>query len=127
MAELDRSILRHYNISTSYPTEWPAEKDQSDASDDESLLPRGPPPSSSRLMPPKDNNLFSRSKTKRYSVLERNVRQRRIQDPKFEVSGNGERKATQRDEPDPLGSADSTVRLLRQRGLPVDEDAQLRK
>jgi exocyst complex component 2 len=125
MAELDRSVLRHYNLSTSYPTEWPAEKDHSDASDDESPLPR--PPNSSRPVPPKDKVPFSRSKSKRYSVLERNTRQRRIRGPELGVGGSGDRNAVQKDEPDPLGSPDSVVRILRQRGLPVDEDAQLRK
>ncbi|KAH0552867.1 hypothetical protein GP486_006933 [Trichoglossum hirsutum] len=125
MAELDRSVLRHYNLSTSCPTEWPTEKDHSDASDDESPLPR-PSPGSSRPINPKDKALFDRSKTKRYSVLERNTRQRRFQEPELGVGGSGDRSAVQGDEPDPLGAPDSVVRILRQRGLPVDEDAQLR-
>ena len=119
MAELDRSILQHYNLSTSSPTTWPIEKDHSDASDDEV------PPSSSRPTQPKGQPLFSRSKSKRYSVLERNARQKRMQNPGLDVISDGDE--YQKDEPDPLGSSDSVIHILRQRGVPVNKDAQLRR
>ncbi|KAI9764085.1 MAG: hypothetical protein M1840_008889 [Geoglossum simile] len=118
MAELDRSILKHYNLSTSSPTTWPAEKDHSDASDDDAL------PSSSRPTQPKVQPSFSRSKSKRYSVLERNARQKRMQNPGLGPNGGGDE--YQKDEPDPLGSSDSVIHILRQRGIPVNKDAQLR-
>ena len=127
MAELDSSVLRHYNLSTSFPTTWPAEKDHSDASDDEAPQTKSPP-GSSRPAQPKNQPLFSRSKSKRYSVLERNVRRERMQNPRLDVIRDGdERVLAQNDELDPLGSPDSVIRILRQRGVPVDKNAQLRR
>ena len=35
MAELDRTVLEFYQISNPYPVEWPADKGNSDASDDD--------------------------------------------------------------------------------------------
>ncbi|KAI9774499.1 MAG: hypothetical protein M1839_001687 [Geoglossum umbratile] len=123
MAELDRSVLRHYNLSTSSPTTWPAEKDHSDASDDETPQIKALP-GSSRPVQPKGQPLFSRSKSKRYSVLERTTHRGRMQNPGLDaISDEDER---QKDEPDPLGSSDSVIRILRQRGVPIDKDAQLR-
>jgi exocyst complex component 2 len=103
MADYERTVLDHYQLSTAYPVEWPAEKDMSDSSDEDDKK-------SNR------NGMIRRSKS-RYSALERAASDRR--------SGDGVENLVQRDEPDPLGSTDSVVRILRQLGLPVQEDTKL--
>ncbi|KAI9709035.1 MAG: hypothetical protein M1812_007791 [Candelaria pacifica] len=114
MADYERTILNHYNITTPFPSEWPAEKDLSDASDDDITT------------KPKPNSPFRRSKS-RYSALDRNVSGgRRSLVPGSQKTREGADNLVQQDEPDPLGSKDSVVRILRQRGLPVDDDTRLR-
>ncbi|EHK97359.1 putative Exocyst complex component SEC5 [Glarea lozoyensis 74030] len=46
--------------------------------------------------------------------------------PGSQKSNNGVENLVQRDEPDPLGSTESVVRILRQLGLPVQDDTGLR-
>ncbi|KAK2630451.1 hypothetical protein QTJ16_001271 [Diplocarpon rosae] len=111
MADYERTVLEHYQLSTAYPVEWPAEKDNSDFSDEEET---GPAP-----------NGIRRSKS-RYSALERAANDRRSILPGSQRGDNGVENLVQRDEPDPLGSTDSVVRILRQLGLPVQEDPRLR-
>ena len=106
MADIERTLLNHYNLKTLYPTQWPAEKDESDASDEE--LPR---------------SNVRRSKS-RYSVLERGASYRRSV-PGAQKTSEGRENLVQKDEPDPLGASPSVVQVLRQRGLPVDEDLKL--
>ena len=44
----------------------------------------------------------------------------------FKSNDDGLENLVQRDEPDPLGSTQSVVRILRQQGLPIQEDTRLR-
>lgn len=112
MADYERTVLDHYQLSTAYPVEWPAEKDMSDASDEEEKK-------SHR------NGMIRRSKS-RYSALERAASDRRSILPGSQRSGDGVENLVQRDEPDPLGSTESVVRILKNLGLPVQEDTRLR-
>jgi exocyst complex component 2 len=111
MADYERTVLDHYQLSTAYPVEWPAEKDMSDSSDEDDKK-------SNR------NGMIRRSKS-RYSALERAASDRRSLLPGSQRTGDGVENLVQRDEPDPLGSTDSVVRILRQLGLPVQEDTKL--
>ena len=113
MTDYDRIILNHYNIANPFPTEWPTEKDDSSASETE--------------RPTKPTTQFSHRKSKsRYTILERNGSDRRSLVPGSEKGRDGVETLVQRDEADPLGAADSVVRVLRQKGLPVEEDQRLR-
>jgi len=114
MTDYERTVLDHYQLSTAYPTEWPAEKDTSDASDDEGVAPK-----------PSSNGIRNRRKSK-YFALERVASDRRSVVPGSQKSGDGVETLVQRDEPDPLGTTESVVRILRQLGLPVQEDTSLR-
>ena len=106
------TILNHYNLTTLYPTAWPAEKDESDASDEEITERR--------------KTDLRRSKS-RYSALERSGSDRRSLVPGSQRIGNGVENLVQKDEADPLGGTDSVVRVLREKGLPVEEDSRLRE
>ncbi|KAI9746216.1 MAG: hypothetical protein M1818_000897 [Claussenomyces sp. TS43310] len=103
--------LEHYQLASEFPAEWPIEKDQSDASDEEDLkeLPNG----------------MRRSKS-RYSALERASSGRKSLVPGSQKSGGGIENLVQKDEPDPLGTAGSVVAILKQQGLPVQDDIHLR-
>lgn len=105
----EHAILNHYNLTTPYPTTWPVEKDDSDASDD--------------AFPVKPS--IRRSKS-RYSALERSGSDRRSLVPGSEKTGDGVENLVQKDEADPLGNADSVVRVLRQKGIAVEDDQRLR-
>lgn len=112
MTDYERTVLEHYQLSTAYPVEWPAEKDTSDASDEEEET------------KPSRNGMIRRSKS-RYSALERVASDRKSFLPGSQRGENGVDTMVQRDEPDPLGSTDSVVRILRQMGLPVQEDPRI--
>ena len=114
MADNTRTVLNHYNIASPFPTEWPPEKDESDASDTEK---------SSRAY---TNPLVRRSKS-RYSVLDRSGSDRRSLVPGSEKTRDGLENLVQKDEADPLGGSESVIRILRQKGLPVEEDQRLRE
>ncbi|KAI4255933.1 MAG: hypothetical protein LQ352_002318 [Teloschistes flavicans] len=109
----EHTLLNHYNITNLYPTAWPSEKDESDASEDEK-----PATTTAGLA-------HQRSKS-RYSALARSTSDRRSLVPGTERTGDGIENLVQKDEPDPLGGPDSVVRVLRQKGLPVEEDQRLR-
>jgi exocyst complex component 2 len=112
MTDYERSVLDHYQLSTPYPVEWPAEKDMSDSSEeDDEPTPTRPG--------------IKRSKS-RYAALQRAASDRRSLVPGSEKTGDGVENLVQRDEPDPLGTTDSVVRILRQLGLPVAENTRLR-
>ncbi len=106
-------VLNHYNITIPFPTEWPTEKDESDGSDDD--------------LPPKGvaKSLIRRSRS-RYSALERSGSDRRTLVPGSEKTGDGVENLVQKDEPDPLGGTDSVVRVLKHKGIPVEDDQRLR-
>ncbi|ORY62934.1 exocyst complex component Sec5-domain-containing protein [Pseudomassariella vexata] len=110
-ADLNRNVLEFYGLSTAYPTEWPTDKDNSDASDSEEEQ--------------KKQRKIQRRKS-RYQALERAVSNRASVVPGSEKSTNGVGNLVQKDEPDPLGSTDSVVRTLKQLGVPVQEDPRLR-
>lgn len=110
----EHTILNHYNLTNPYPTSWPAENDESDASDEE------------RPINSRSNAGIRRSKS-RYSALERSGSDRRSLVPGSQKLRDGQENLVQKDEPDPLGGTDSVVRVLRQRGLPVEEDQRLSK
>lgn len=111
MTDYERTVLEHYQLSTPYPLEWPAEKDLSDASDEESQ------PKATRK---------STVRKSRFSVLERASSSRKSYVPGAQKTGDGVENLVQKDEPDPLGSTMSVVRMLREAGLPVSEDTNLR-
>lgn len=115
MADYDRTILSHYHLANPYPTEWPAEKDQSDASDEDL-----PSPLKAQLNVP-----LRRSKSK-FSALERSSIGRRSLVPGSQKTRDGLENLVQTDEADPLGGYDSVVRVLRDRGLPVESELHLR-
>ena len=108
----EQVILNYYNLSNPYPTAWPAEKDDSDASDQETPL--------------QSKTGIRRSKS-RYSALERSGSDRKSLVPGAEKLKDGQENLVQKDEADPLGGRDSVVRVLRQKGLPVEEDTRLSK
>lgn len=108
----EATILNHYNLTTLYPIAWPAEKDESDASDEE--------------LPAHRKAGLRRSKS-RYSALERKGSDRRSLVPGSQRIGNGAENLVQKDEADPLGGTDSVVRVLREKGIPVEEDTRIRK
>jgi exocyst complex component 2 len=113
MTDYAQTVLDHYGLSTPYPLEWPAEKDDSEASEEEE-------PTTKRI------TKLRRSKS-RYSALERATSDRKSLVPGSQKTNNGVENLVQRDEPDPLGSSESVVRILRQMGLPVQDDIGLRK
>ena len=115
MADYEHIILSHYNLATPYPTEWPAAKDESDASDEDL-----PSPLKAQLNVP-----LRRSKSK-FSALERRGIGRRSLVPGSQKTQDGLENLVQKDEPDPLGKYDSVVSVLRSRGLPVDSDTHTR-
>lgn len=119
MTDYERSILEHYHLPTPYPVEWPAEKDTSDASDEDSEK-------DSKTVPLRGTK--GRRSGSRFSALEQvaNERSRRSLVPGSQKTGAGVENLVQRDEADPLGSTISVVRILAQLGLPIQDDATLR-
>ncbi|KAL1969374.1 hypothetical protein VTN77DRAFT_9567 [Rasamsonia byssochlamydoides] len=108
MAE-DLEVANHYNLPTAYPEEWPAELDESDESDNDAFAAAA-----------------AKRKSKRYSALERrNSSRKSLAAGAYRAGGPGDNTIL-KDEPDPLGTADSVVKILKQRGLPVDDDPRLR-
>ena len=108
----EQTLLNHYNLATPYPTAWPVEKDDSDSADE--------------VSPGKTSNKLTHRRSKsRYSALERSGSDRRSLVPGSEKIGDGVENLVQKDEADPLGNADSVVRILREKGIPVEEDQRL--
>jgi exocyst complex component 2 len=116
-SDYERTILEHYHLTTPNPQEWPADKDQSDSSDEDG---------DGSLKPAAASRLIMRRSKSRYSVLERAASDRRSLVPGSQKTGDGLENLVQRDEPDPLGSTQSVVRILRQQGLPIQDDTRLR-
>ncbi|KAI1383150.1 exocyst complex component Sec5-domain-containing protein [Hypoxylon trugodes] len=110
MADFDRNVLEFYQLSTPFPTEWPAEKDKSDDSDSE--------------LEQKKQKINRRKS--RYQALERAVSNRASIVQGSEKSANGVSNLVQKDEPDPLGTSESVVRSLGRLGVPVQDDVRLR-
>ncbi|TQN72919.1 Exocyst complex component SEC5 [Colletotrichum shisoi] len=112
-SEYERTILDFYQLPTPYPNEWPAEKNQSDASDDEGDV-------------TDEKKAKLQRRKSRYQALERAVSDRRSTIPGAQSEKGGVGNIVQRDEPDPLGTTDSVVRTLRQLGVPIQDDPRLR-
>ncbi|KAJ5676992.1 uncharacterized protein N7477_002625 [Penicillium maclennaniae] len=99
----DIDVASHYNLPEEFPEEWPAALDEPDRSDEEPV-----------------QQAKSRPRKSRYFALERtpsdwrsNLGSRR---------GREARENVQNDEPDPLGTGDSVLRILKQRGLRPEEE-----
>ena len=153
MADYERTLLTHYNLQTLQPYEWPAEKDDgSDSSDLDAddkkkynahSVTTEAHTGAAPFSPTKElssggfekGHLSRRSKS-RYSALERGIRSR-TSVPGSQKIGDGVENLVQQDEPDPLGLVGSSaggrgerergsvVQVLRQKGVPVDEDVRL--
>lgn len=115
MESVETQLLNKYNIPTLYPAAWPAEKDQSSDEEDDAPAPAPAPAPRAAVR---------RSKS-RYSVLESSGSFRRSR-PGVEKGKDGVENLVQKDEQDPLGTYPSVVQVLRQRGLPVEDDVKLR-
>ncbi|KAI0438297.1 exocyst complex component Sec5-domain-containing protein [Xylaria telfairii] len=113
MADLDRNVLDFYGISTLMPSTWPSEKN--DKTDD----------SDSDREQQQQKKRINRRKS-RYDALERAVNNRASIIAGSETSATGVSNLVQRDEPDPLGSSDSVVRVLKDLGVPIQDDTRLR-
>lgn len=123
--DLERSVLDFYQISTPYPQEWPAEKNHaSDASDDEEGA--GASSAADREAQRQRKAKMNRRKS-RYQALERVAANRTSM-----IAGGDKNSLLQRDEPDPLGTNDSVLAVLKKRGAissstaSLQEDARLR-
>jgi len=112
MDSVETQLLNKYNIPSLFPAQWPEEKDQS--SDSDSDAPSQQPPT---LQP------MRRSKS-RFSVLETGGSFSRKREG-VEKTKDGVDNLVQKDEQDPLGTFPSVVQILRQRGLPVEDDVKL--
>lgn len=112
MESMETRLLNKYNIPTLFPSTWPAEKDQ-DSEDD-----------SGEDRPPTEAAQLVRRSRSRFSVLESaGSYQRKL--PGAEKSRDGVENLVQKDEGDPLGTYPSVVQVLRQKGLPVEDDIRL--
>lgn len=100
----DPALLKHYRLNDPNPIAWadPIEEAQQQ----------------------RQRGGLHRQSTVRYSVLQEEqvsaALRGLIGDDLFEGG------SVPRDEPDPLGTTDSVVRVLRQRGLPVEDNVRLR-
>jgi exocyst complex component 2 len=103
MADFERSVLDFYQLSSPYPSEWPAEKDEEETGTD-------------------DASWSHNQRASRYQALATAVNERRSLGP----GSGGVNNVVQSDEPDPLGSSESVVRSLKNMGLPIQDDIRLR-
>ena len=109
MADYERTILEFYQLPTPYPTEWPAEKEEGEASDED------------------EGDIKLQRRKSRYQALERAVSRRGSAVPGSEGGAGGVGNLVSKDEPDPLGSSYSVVRTLKHLGLPLQDDLRLRR
>jgi exocyst complex component 2 len=101
MADLD--VASHYNLPDEFPDEWPAALDEADQ-------PEEPV-----------QRADSRPRKSRYIALERSPSDWRSNFGSRR--GKDGRENAQKDEPDPLGTGDSVLRILKQRGIPLEEES----
>ncbi|KAJ5832099.1 hypothetical protein N7474_000410 [Penicillium riverlandense] len=102
----DLDVASHYNLPSEYPEEWPAALNDDDDVEEEPAVQR--------------TKTKSRPRKSRYFALERTDSDLR----KSFGSRHGKeaaREKTKRDEPDPLGTSDSVLRILKQRGVPLED------
>ncbi|KAI5307159.1 NAD-dependent isocitrate dehydrogenase [Ascosphaera pollenicola] len=107
----ERAIREYYHLPSAFPEEWPAELDASDDSSDE----EGTQPAVG------DNRLQLDRRKSRYFALQGD---RRSALPGSDMVDDDNLLPT--DEPDPLGTSNSVVSILKRRGLPVDRDSRMR-
>jgi exocyst complex component 2 len=105
----ERTLLDFYHLPTLNPTEWPAENNSDDSQDEDGAKEK------------------IRRRKSRYQALERAVTNRKSVIPGSEKAGRALGGLVQKDEPDPLGTTDSVVRSLKQLGLPVQDNAAIRR
>lgn len=103
----DTEVLSYYNLTTLNPVEWPAEKDEDYASEDDLTLPDG------QLRP-------------KYASLERGPSLRESV-PGSQRGKDGVQNLVQKDEPDPLGTGSSVLQLLHRQGMRANDDSRIRK
>jgi exocyst complex component 2 len=103
MAE-DIDVANHYNLPSPYPEVWPAELD-GEGSENETFAEK------------------TAKRSSRYAALDRGGSRKSFTAGTYRLGGD---KVSLKDEPDPLGAADSVVRILKQRGVPVDDDQRVR-
>lgn len=105
---MEDKINNHYGIKNPFPDRWPDDL-HSDDSEPE-VLP----------------GLNKRKSKSRYSALNKSSTSRASFVPGAERSKNGVQNLVQSDELDPLGGPQTVIQVLRQRGLPVEDDFRLR-
>ncbi|KAI3116699.1 hypothetical protein CBS147333_323 [Penicillium roqueforti] len=105
MADLD--VASHYNLPSEFPEEWPASLD-ADYEPEEQPVQRAD----------------SRPRKSRYIALERSTSDWRSNFGSRR--GKEGRDNAREDEPDPLGTSDSVLRILKQRGVPLEEEGKSR-
>lgn len=99
----DLEVASHYNLPSEFPEEWPAALDEAEESDEEPIQRTGTKPRKSR-----------------YFALERTPSNWRSNFGSHR--GKDARDNVQNDEPDPLGTGDSVLRILKQRGLRLEDE-----
>lgn len=107
--DTERNVLNYYNLQSTNPLEWPKELDDTDDEDEDD-----------------QRKVTIRRSRSRYSALERAASDRRTLLPGSQQTRDGRANLVQKDEADPLGGSGSVVAMLRQRGLPVEQDTRLR-
>lgn len=122
---LESRLLNHYGITSLYPTEWPHRYDDDD--EDSSLDPSDDENELTKTKSHKSHQSMN-SKTSihnKYRNLDRHASHRSSLSA-TQKTATGAASIVQKDEPDALGTAPSVVAELKKRGIPVDEDVQLR-
>ena len=101
----DADIASYYNLPTAFPEEWPAElEEEEDHPEDEGLRRRG----------------------SRYVALERSGSERKTINLGSFKANTGRENLVKNDEPDPLGTRESVLKILKSRGLSVEDESRLR-
>lgn len=106
----DIDVASHYGIQNPFPDQWPAELDEGDVSETDDVA-TGAGPKLNR-------------RSTRYSALA-GINSRNLRTGSIRAGASGDNVSV-KDEPDPLGSSDSVMYILKQKRIPVDEDPRLR-
>ncbi|KAI5286973.1 hypothetical protein KEM54_006342 [Ascosphaera aggregata] len=108
----ERAIKDYYHLPSAFPEEWPAELEASESSNDEE---------DSRPAVG-GNRLKLDGRKSRYFALQGDRRKSIVAGSEKTEDDN----LVQSDEPDPLGTSNSVVSILKRRGLPVERDKRMR-
>ncbi|PKY08832.1 exocyst complex component protein [Aspergillus campestris IBT 28561] len=101
----DADIASYYNLPTAFPEEWPAElEEEEDHPEYDGLRRRG----------------------SRYVALERSGSERKTINLGSFKANTGRENLVKHDEPDPLGTRESVLKILKSRGLSVEDESRLR-